>query len=129
MYFHYPVEADDGKGFGCVIALLVIERQSWLIDLYEACQTVFGRDEQRPPDNFLPHLSLVYAPESKGRGIKSYVERKQQHQQQQQQELPDEWEFDDCDEEQQPSVAKYLSMWSTQGTIDQWYRIAKIELL
>ena len=35
MFFPYPVEADEGRGFGCKILLLVVEKNERLIKLFD----------------------------------------------------------------------------------------------
>ena len=107
--FHYPKSFDNGNGFGCSIAFLNIQRDDFLTKLHQACRWTMGPDERG--SNFVPHLSLVYAPEDTQSVLEEYASGKQcQH-------------FLN-----QPFEAKYLSLWSTQGKIQEWYRIAKIPL-
>jgi 2'-5' RNA ligase len=108
-YHHYPKSADDGKGFGCSIALLLIEPSRWLQDLQEACQEILGPDERA---KFTPHLSLVYAPEAREAFLTRYIQEQQQ----------------DNAFVGQAFRAKYMSLWSTQGRIHEWYKIAQIPL-
>lgn len=113
-HLHYPKSADNGKGFGCDICLLLIQPTSWLDNLWTSCCQQFGIGER---SNFIPHLSVVYAPESRGPFLKAFVERQQAAEKQQQ---------------LLESIVQrggYLSLWSTQGPIQDWHRIAKIPLL
>jgi 2'-5' RNA ligase len=112
-YHHYPKSADDGNGFGCSIALLLMEPSRWLQDLQEACQEILGPDERT---KFIPHLSLVYAPEAREAFLTRYI-------QEQQEVVPKSNSFVG-----QAFRVKYLSLWSTQGRIHDWYRIAKLPL-
>lgn len=57
MYFPYPKHADDGKGFGCVISLILLEKSRWLEVLHGVVSNKFPVDERL--DNFVPHISLV----------------------------------------------------------------------
>jgi 2'-5' RNA ligase len=108
-YLHYPKSADDGKGFGCSISLLLMEKSRWLEDLQQACVNAFGQGERK---GFIPHLSMVYAPEDaepflvkytgEERKIKTFLK--------------------------EPMPLKYLSLWSTQGRISEWYPILKIPM-
>jgi len=109
-YFHYPKHADDGKGFGCVISLILLEKTLALQRLHEAVTLVFPPDERQ--NNFVPHVSLVYAPENMAEWLQQYTK--------------------DLEEAKKdllcPINAQYLSLWSTQGQIKDWYRIARVEL-
>eukprot|EP00544_Gedaniella_sp_CCMP2646_P011049 CAMPEP_0202485298 /NCGR_PEP_ID=MMETSP1361-20130828/4169_1 /ASSEMBLY_ACC=CAM_ASM_000849 /TAXON_ID=210615 /ORGANISM="Staurosira complex sp., Strain CCMP2646" /LENGTH=199 /DNA_ID=CAMNT_0049114165 /DNA_START=82 /DNA_END=678 /DNA_ORIENTATION=- len=62
-YFAYPKHADNGKGFGCVISLILLENTIALQQLHAAVTATFPQDERQ--SNFVPHMSLVYAPETK----------------------------------------------------------------
>jgi hypothetical protein len=55
-YFPYPKHADNGKGFGCIISLILLEKMLMLQLLHAAVTTVFPPDEQL--DNFVLHLPL-----------------------------------------------------------------------
>ena len=118
-YFHYPKTADDGRGFGCVIFLLLIENlqkhNGNLNILHKAVLSVFPPDERHDGGKvkFIPHMSLVYAPESETwlqdlvkegeeGGTKTSLLKK----------LP----------------AKYLSLWKTEGKISEWCRVALVEI-
>jgi 2'-5' RNA ligase len=134
--FHYPKSADDGKGFGCSIALLLIEPTEWLVSLQEICRKILGPDER---SKFTPHLSLVYAPEDRSDYLKEYVETKQQ---------ADKVLLEGGNNKATKTTTvvdhvvippptatyngalpvKFLSLWSTQGRIQDWYRIAKIPI-
>jgi 2'-5' RNA ligase len=108
-YMHYPKYADNGNGFGCSISLLLIKTSRWLEELQQACQETLGPDERR---KFVPHVSMVYAPEEREASLQAYTREQQKLQ-----------TFLN-----RPFRAKYLSLWSTQGRLQNWYRIAKIAL-
>jgi 2'-5' RNA ligase len=110
--FLYPKDADGGHGFGCSIALLLVEPTTkWLVELHRACRQVFGNDE-RGARCFVPHLSCVYAPESCEELLQEYTKR----------------QIRDQILIKSSLNARYLSLWSTEGTMDQWHRIAKIAI-
>jgi 2'-5' RNA ligase len=110
--FLYPKDADGGRGFGCSIALLLVEPTTkWLVELHSACRQVFGNDE-RGGKYFVPHLSCVYAPESCDELLLEYTKR----------------QIRDQILIKSSLKARYLSLWSTEGTMDQWHRIAKISI-
>lgn len=108
-YFPYPKHADNGLGFGCAISMILLERTRALQMLYESVRTVFPPDER---EEFIPHVSLVYAPESRGEWLRSLTSN--------------------MNEERidllRPFRARYLSLWSTQGEISDWRRICRVEL-
>ena len=112
--FLYPKDADGGRGFGCSIALLLIEPTTkWLLELHSACRQVFGNDERGAGAlSFVPHLSCVYAPESCEELLQEYTKRQ----------IRDQLLI------KRSLNARYLSLWSTEGTVDQWHRIAKIAI-
>lgn len=113
-FFHYPKSADNGKGFGCVISMLLIEKEQWLSSLHSVVQASFPRDERGSANgSFTPHLSLVYAPEDDLESLQAEtVKRKEK----------------EDHALLKPIPARYLSLWSTEGAIKDWYRIARIEL-
>ncbi|KAL3942071.1 MAG: hypothetical protein SGBAC_003667 [Bacillariaceae sp.] len=98
MYFRYPKFADNGKGFGCSICLLLIEKSPWLEELHKICTEAFGLGDR---DQFHPHMSLVYAPEDREQLLVEYTEKQRKK-----------GVF-----LQKPITVKYLSLWSTQGRI------------
>lgn len=108
-YHHYPKSADNGKGFGCSIALLLVRPSDWLESLYDTCQGMLGVGERK---NFIPHLSLVYAPEIKETYLQGFIKDQQRKE----------------TLLHQPMRIKYLSLWSTQGPIDEWYCITRIPI-
>jgi 2'-5' RNA ligase len=112
--FLYPKDADGGRGFGCSIALLLVEPTTkWLVELHRACRRVFGDDERGARGLlFVPHLSCVYAPESCEELLQEYTKR----------------QIRDQILIKSSLNARYLSLWSTEGTLDQWHRIAKIAI-
>ncbi|CAJ1932227.1 unnamed protein product [Cylindrotheca closterium] len=107
MYFHYPKSADSGKGFGCSISLLLIEKSSWLDRLHQVCTNAFGQGDR---DKFVPHLSLVYAPEDREKLLVEYTQKQRKK-----------GLFLN-----EPMAVKYLSLWSTEGRICDWRPILKI---
>ena len=166
-YFHYPKEADGGKGFGCVISLLLLERTQELNCLQKAALHTFPPDErhdkqqqqqqqqqhqqqhietttsatnrQNPNLNqskesqdtkpnmeeeeeeeeeeekggkFIPHMALIYAPEIYGDIVKTrtnelHIEKSNLL---------------------QPFRGHVLSLWSTEGKLNDWYLIARLSL-
>jgi 2'-5' RNA ligase len=124
-YFHYPKSADDGKGFGCSIALLLIEPTKWLVSLQETCRKILGPDER---NKFIPHLSLVYAPEDRSDYLQGYVETKRADKVLLGNNTTTELVDDMHATHNGGLPIKYLSSWSTQGRIQDWYRIAKIPI-
>jgi hypothetical protein len=169
-YLHYPKWADGGKGFGCSIAYLLFQQQqhqassttttSWLDQLHSICRTVLGPAERT---GFIPHMSLVYAPEAYGTLLQQHVANKQELERQQQQEQEPQKEESSipsflgarmqkivgtknnnhCTQNPysstssreengvwwlQPQRVAYLSLWSTEGRIQDWYPIAKIPI-
>ena len=107
--FVYPKSADNGKGFGCSISFLWINLSPWLNVLQKSCEEHFGAGERK---GFIPHLSLVYAPED----CEVFLQR-----------------FTDEQRRNQVSLnrdirIKYLSLWSTEGRMCDWYPIAKIPI-
>ena len=109
-YFAYPKHADNGKGFGCVISLLILKQTAALHKLHAAVMATFPPDERH--SNFVPHVSFVYAPESRAEWLQQYTS--------------------DLKRDKQallkPFCAKYLSLWSTKGQVNDWYRIARVNL-
>lgn len=118
IYFPYPKHADNGKGFGCLILLLKLNRTEQLANLHAIVSKVFPRDERHgeASGNFIPHMAMVYAPESE-----VWLEEVKKTMQAKKHEPP-------YVSLVKPIRAKYLSVWSTQGRISEWYRICKIEL-
>lgn len=164
-YFPYPKSADNGKGFGCCISLLILDTTPELKLLQEIVKQLFPPDErhhatsqqqneQSEPEEevkFQPHMALVYAPEDHENVTNGWLEQHTLQMEQQKRYL--EWisnpvdnvensdhgkgrgsAFDMCPEMQNkhPSAAwnaKYLSIWSTEGTLREWFPIAKVDLL
>ena len=151
-YFPYPKEADGGKGFGCVISLMILEKTQELSCLHQAALQTFPPDERHCNKNeqsnvvstrqeevatnddncaernkkkvvnvevdqteagkFIPHMALVYAPEIYGEALKSKTEELTKEKSQ----------------SLRPYMGKYLSLWSTEGEIKDWYVIARLTL-
>lgn len=82
------------------MSLLLLETNTLLQKLVS--QT-FPPDERQ--DNFVPHVSLVSAPESKA----EWLQERTKHLQEQRKDLL------------LPLKARYLSLWSTQGELKDWY--------
>ena len=113
-YFHYPKAADDGRGFGCSISLLLLKNTPQLQLLHNAVVSVFPSDERhgKARGKFIPHMAMVYAPESKG----EFLRTKTRNMEKSRRYLL------------KPLRARYLSLWSTKGRLKDWYRIAKVEI-
>lgn len=109
-FFHYPKSADDGKGFGCVISMILVEKSEWMEELRTVLKDYFPQDERG--GNFTPHMSLLYAPEADFKAVESYTEGLRETRK----------------DLLSPMPARFLSLWSTQGGIKDWYRIARVEL-
>ena len=98
-YFPYTKSADDGKGFGCAISLLILETTPELKALHEAVKSVFPPDERHSSGceeedadeekksgeeceeaqedaKFRPHMALVYAPENHERVMSGWLEER-----------------------------------------------------
>lgn len=160
-YFPYPTSADDGRGFGCCISLLILETTPGLKLLQQIVQKLFPPDERhRAPTRqqneqeaevrFQPHVALVYAPEGHENVTNGWLERHTEQMEEQKRYLR--WMSSPVDtvessiggqgrctaskmspELQNPSPstaweAKYLSIWSTEGTLREWFPIAKVDL-
>ena len=178
-YFHYPTTADNGRGFGCAISLLILETSPELKLLQEVVKSVFPPDErhgssattknesrqQQKGDGeqvheeveFQPHMALIYAPEDHDSVCNGWLEEHTNQMERQKEYMH--WApaaplsnassaacYDDCRHESNDANAtdtmkgrndkvaaaawdaKYLSIWSTEGTLDEWYPIAKIGL-
>ena len=112
-YFPYPKMADDGRGFGCVIALVILENKEKgnLELLHQIVSSIFPPDERHgdASGTFTPHISLVYAPESEIWLQNEIIK-------------PEYTKLLD------PLPAKYLSLWRTQGEISEWYKVAHVQL-
>mmetsp|Transcript_8251 Transcript_8251/g.17456 ORF Transcript_8251/g.17456 Transcript_8251/m.17456 type:complete len:234 (-) Transcript_8251:44-745(-) len=113
-YFDYPKTADDGRGFGCVISLLMIANTPQLRLVHDAAVSTFPPDERHAEakGKFIPHMALVYAPENKAQYLS---ERTNQMGHEKRHLL-------------KPLRARYLSLWSTRGQVKDWYRVAKVQL-
>eukprot|EP00553_Chaetoceros_curvisetus_P008262 CAMPEP_0204628036 /NCGR_PEP_ID=MMETSP0717-20131115/14805_1 /ASSEMBLY_ACC=CAM_ASM_000666 /TAXON_ID=230516 /ORGANISM="Chaetoceros curvisetus" /LENGTH=278 /DNA_ID=CAMNT_0051644479 /DNA_START=22 /DNA_END=858 /DNA_ORIENTATION=- len=116
-FFPYPKEADGGKGFGCVIPLLMLECTTQLETLHSAVKQVFPKDERHANEGsrFIPHMALSYAPESYEDELRRYTE-----------------DVLKVDEKKQILLNKmkgsYLSLWSTEGQLKDWRPIVKVSI-
>jgi len=168
-YFPYPKTADNGKGFGCAISLLILETTPALQLLHEVVKTMFPPDKRhqtatdassRHGDastvqehdsdggdqnsqveaSFRPHMALIYAPENHESVTNGWLEKHTKQMDSEKRYLT--WttsyssEMGDIigngikangigESSKASWDAKYLSIWSTEGTIDEWYPIAK----
>ncbi len=158
-YFPYPKTADNGKGFGCCISLLILETTPHLQLLHEIVRDRFPPDERHGEDNnnsdetnleeeegkesrFRPHMALVYAPEDHENVTSGWLESRYTIQSEAEKRymkwinvVKEGQEVDDDCNNNQSGVssssgwdAKYISLWSTEGTLDEWYPIVKLEL-
>jgi hypothetical protein len=148
-YFPYPKTADNGKGFGCCISLLILDTTHQLKLLHDIVRNRFPPDERHGGNNsddcndnndedeeerkeprFRPHMALVYAPEDHENVINRWLEKytlQNEEEKRYAQWIPAKQDHvgDDA------SVgwnAKYLSLWSTEGNLDEWYPIFKLDL-
>jgi len=180
-YFPYPKTADNGRGFGCAISLLILETTPELKSLQESVKKTFPPDERHgggsdkeheshQPQNddgeplqedveFRPHMALIYAPENHENVTNGWLEDHTVEMEEEKHFL--QWtstmgvcgsissNFDnvngngmydaskEIDKKQEKQSkhnniswdAKYLSVWSTEGTLDEWFRIAKLDLM
>mmetsp|Transcript_20756 Transcript_20756/g.30672 ORF Transcript_20756/g.30672 Transcript_20756/m.30672 type:complete len:284 (+) Transcript_20756:185-1036(+) len=122
-FFPYPKEADNGKGFGCVIPLLLLETTSLLQSLHDIVCNVFPPDERHRKElekrdeipnegKFIPHMALCYAPEIYHDELEKYVNTLKSTRN----------DLLGCLE------TGFLSVWSTDGGLADWTLIARIEL-
>ncbi len=166
-YFPYPITADNGKGFGCAISLLILETTPELQLLQEVVKRMFPPDERHRlnADNlssinrgdgdsrtenevastFRPHMALVYAPENHENVTNGWLENYTTQMESEKRYLhwiessadaikdgidDDVMEANKLSDSSKASWnAKYLSIWSTEGTLDEWYRIARVDLI
>ena len=173
-FFPYPKEADNGRGFGCVISMLLLENNKNLQMIHDIVAEMFPPDErhggsgkhennneeqtgnegathdkldyidegmvkdkknpdkessksihnhshntskeearQKKKSKFIPHMALVYAPEVYHIPLQQSTAR---------------MKTSKAHFLKNPMRAKFLSLWSTEGTLKDWKAIAKIEL-
>lgn len=155
-YFPYPKTADNGKGFGCYISLLILETTPHLKLLHEIVRDRFPPDERHGKVNnnsdethqedeegdesrFRPHMALVYAPEDHEYVTSGWLERYTIQNEAEKRYMKwinvmkEDSQVDDCNNQSEVSSssgwdAKYISLWSTEGTLDEWYPIVKLDL-
>jgi hypothetical protein len=122
-FFPYPVEADDGKGFGCVIPLLLLENSPWLQLLHDIVYDVFPPDERHRKDcvekesipnngKFIPHVALAYVPEAFDSAVNQHVTYLKDGRIDLLDRLP----------------VGCLSLWNTEGNVNHWKLVDSIEL-
>lgn len=121
-YFPYPKSADNGRGFGCVISMLLIEKCRQLEALHDAVTSTFPPDERHGEagGTFQPHMALVYAPEYCGPNLEKWTKAREAFEQKAQ------TLEEHCLLGEMP--AKSISLWKTEGTIDKWKRISSLDL-
>lgn len=116
-YFPYPKSADNGRGFGCVIVMLILESSQLLCKLQHIVARIFPSDERHGEGaKFQPHMALCYAAEEHSSFLRD--------------------EYSRLSSENSPSsktllmpfCGKYVSLWKTEGEIHEWKLVAKIEL-
>jgi 2'-5' RNA ligase len=154
-YFPYPKTADNGKGFGCCISLLILETTPHLQLLHDIVRDRFPPDERHRKDcsgetnqeeedgnesRFRPHMALVYAPQDHENVTSGWLERYTTQNEAEKRYMKwinvkkeDPEVDDDCNNNQSRVScsgwdAKYISLWSTEGTLDEWYPIVKLDL-
>ncbi|KAL3775808.1 hypothetical protein ACHAW5_005070 [Stephanodiscus triporus] len=173
-YFPYPKSADNGKGFGCAISLLMLETTPELILLQDVIQKSFPPDERHggvgdeggvkseEKVEFRPHMTLIYAPENHEHVADGWLEeyttsmdraRRFSHWVGPDDDISNPGDDDDEDiSESRDGVvdaaedaserrrdgrpramagawdARYISIWSTEGTLDEWFPIAKLDM-
>lgn len=114
-FFSYPKEADDGRGFGCVIPMLILKNNSNLQRIHDTVARVFPPDERHSNNGrFIPHMALCYGPEIYEDDLRDYIaelENKKQHL------------------IRKPMIGEYLSVWKTQGSLKDWKLVHRISLL
>ena len=122
-FLPYPKDADNGKGFGCVIPLLLLENTPPLQSLHDVVCSVFPPDERhRKGDEkrdkipnggkFIPHMALCYAPEVYQDELEDYVKTLQANR----------------NDILGRLEAEFLSVWSTKGGLADWKLIASVDL-
>lgn len=122
-FFPYPVQADNGRGFGCVIPLLLLENLPWLQLLHDIVYDVFPPDERHRKDceqkeilpnngKFIPHMALGYVPEVFDSAVNQHVDNLRENRIDLLQSLP----------------LGCLSVWNTEGSVDDWKLVDSIKL-
>lgn len=137
MFFPYPKDADNGKGFGCVISLLVLEKTPDLERLHSIVRSIFPSDERHGESNtaknealdhdpdqgkFIPHMSLCYAPECCHEKLEKCTENVNREQ-------GDGDIAINRDTILQLMKGRYLSLWNTEGQLKDWELVARIPIL
>lgn len=144
MFFPFPKDADNGKGFGCVISLLLLEKTPNLERLHSIVRKTFPSDERHgrstsstadnevsnhdhDPDQgkFIPHMSLCYAPECCHEKLEKYTDNVNSVNREQ-------GNYESVINREmvmQLMKGRYLSLWSTEGQLKDWEFVARIPLL
>ena len=106
-YFRYPP-------FRCIVMFLFLETTPALKSLHQILLRVFPSDERHDKGgSLMPHMSLVYAPESLNTFLSEEIIRIRE---------------ESGPLLMKPMRAKYLSVWTTEGKTCDWERIARVEL-
>ena len=186
-YFPYPKMADNGKGFGCAISLLILETSPGLELLQNVVKKSFPPDErhgggrgnvqntatseeehdeccdralEEDVELFRPHITLIYAPEQHEHVTDGWLEDYTTKMDVRAMRFSHGVNADECDsnsgnvaaesydiaiaaaedanathqdermQQRSPASwnARYISIWSTEGTLDEWFSIAKLDL-
>lgn len=125
-FFSYPKEADNNRGFGCVIPLVLVENTSVLQGLHDIVRNIFPPDERHQKDcietneresipnegKFIPHMAFAYAPEIHYEKIELHVESMK------------------ANHKNLLTKIKFgkLSVWNTNGKLQDWRLVASIDL-
>lgn len=112
-FFPYPKDADNGRGFGCVIPMIILKNDSNLQRIHDTVARVFPPDERHSNGRFIPHMALCYGPEIYEDELRAYMselEKKKKHL-------------------TKPMTGEYLSVWKTQGSLKDWKLVDRISLL
>ena len=151
-YFPYPKEADGGKGFGCVISLMILEKTQELQYLHQAALKTFPPDERHCNKNV---ETKVVSPGQEEVAIKdtNHVETNEKDVSNGKRDETEAGKFiphmaliyapeiygetlnvktEELKNEKshllRPLKGKCLSLWSTEGEIKDWYVIARLTL-
>jgi len=143
-FFPYPKEADDGRGFGCVICMILLQNTDPLLRMHRAAAAVFPSDERHGHDKSHGHNSVTSKEDSDNdagangdlEGCKVEGEKFIPHMalvyapEKYRQWLELETERMNVSKRHhlKPMEARYISVWSTEGQIKDWRIIARIQL-
>lgn len=112
-FFCYPKEADDGRGFGCVIPMLLLKNNANLQRIHDTVARVFPPDERHSNNGrFIPHMALCYGPEIYEDDLRAYMSKLESQKQYLLKQM----------------TGEYLSIWKTQGSLKDWKLVDRISL-